>query len=264
MCERHLLLAILALGLMACEIDDATVVVPSPDAGEPQDAARPQDATLPDATSPPDGCSPGHFVLIGQASNVRDLGGTPLAGGTSIACGPLYRGSALAGLTDEGCTGFTQLGVRTVIDLRVDSERAAKPDPACVTDQSDLVLAPMPIPYALSPGDYVADLAATESVTAAFAVLGDPAAYPVYFHCVYGRDRTGVLAAVILLALGATRQDVLAEYALTAEAGLTIYPASLEAVLDTIDDLGGIDAYLDSAGIPGAAVDVLAAQAVAP
>jgi len=63
----------------------------------------------------------------------------------------------------------------------------------------------------VSPQDYVADLHATESVATAFGVLGDVAAYPVYFHCVYGRDRTGVLAAVILLALGATRESVLAE-----------------------------------------------------
>jgi protein-tyrosine phosphatase len=101
----------------------------------------------------------------------------------------------------------------------------------------------MPIPYNVSPADYVADLNASASIAAAFTVLGDPAAYPVYIHCTYGRDRTGVLAAVILSALGAKRADILQEY-LISQRTVGATPASLTAVLDEIE-LRGPDRAFD-------------------
>jgi protein-tyrosine phosphatase len=101
----------------------------------------------------------------------------------------------------------------------------------------------------VSAADYLADLNATDSVAAVFTILADESAYPVDIHCVYGRDRTGVMAAVILLALGATPDDVMTDYRLSASAGLGAYPSSLSAVLDAIAQRGGIEAYLAGAGV---------------
>jgi protein-tyrosine phosphatase len=208
-------------------------------------------------------CTPGQRILVGEVLNARDLGGTPLSNRepvATVACGAVYRGAALAGLSGCGCAEVARLGIRTVIDLRTPDERLAAPEASCVAAQAALVQAPMPIPYSVSPADYLADLEATETVAAAFAVLGDLEAYPVYFHCVYGRDRSGVLAAVVLLALGATRDAVMAEYELTAAAGLSTYPASLEAVLDEIDARGGVEAYLAAAGVPAETLAILRAR----
>ena len=163
-----------------------------------------------------------------------------------------------------GCEAFHRLGIRTVIDLRTDSERMAVPDASCVIAQSTVLWAPLPIPYSLSPAQYIADLNTYSSIRLAFESLGDAAAYPIYFHCTYGRDRTGVLAAVILLALGASHEDVLSEYQLTALSGLYVPPDSLSAVLDDIESRGGIQAYLDAAGVPRAMLAVLRSKAAGP
>ena len=123
-----------------------------------------------------------------------------------------------------------------------------------------MIAAPMPIPYSVSAGDYVTDLHATDAILAAFAAFGDPGAYPIYFHCTYGRDRTGILAALVLDLLGATRAQILAEYRLTELAGFGSYPDSLNAALDDLARMGGAAAYLRSLGVTEAALDVLRAR----
>jgi protein-tyrosine phosphatase len=50
------------------------------------------------------------------------------------------------------------------------------------------------------------------------AVLADPAAYPAVFHCAAGKDRTGLLAAVVLGLLGVSDDDIIADYALSQQA----------------------------------------------
>jgi protein tyrosine phosphatase (PTP) superfamily phosphohydrolase (DUF442 family) len=209
-----------------------------------------------------DACPPGQRILINEVLNARDLGGTSLGDGRSVACDQLYRGAAIASLSAEGCAEFAGLGIRTVVDLRTPSERSSQPAAACVSQQARIVLAPMPIPYSVSPTDYIADLDATGSVLAAFGALGDAAAYPTYFHCTYGRDRSGVLAAVILLALGATRDAVMAEYELSVAGGVGAYPDSLQAVLDEIERRGGVEAYLASVGVSSSELAALRARLI--
>jgi hypothetical protein len=193
-------------------------------------------------------CGRSDPVFVCEVPNARDLGGTPIAAGQLVACGAIYRGPPLARLSPDGCQVFAKLGIRTVIDLRVESERAALPESACVQDAATIVSAPMPIPYTVTGAEYIAALDAKTSLAAAFAALGDPAAYPVYIHCTWGRDRTGVLAAAILLALGATRADILQEYTLS-QRTVGAFPFSLTQMLDEIDARGGIEAVLTAAGV---------------
>jgi protein-tyrosine phosphatase len=200
-------------------------------------------------------------VLVGEVVNARDLGGIPLADDAEVAAGLLFRGPPLAALSADGCDQLAELGVRTVIDLRIDSERASKPSAACAQEQAAIVLAPLPIPYSVSPDDYLADLYTSESIVEAFRALGDADAYPIYFHCTFGRDRTAVLAAVILLALGADRDAIMDDYLLS---GATVgaYPQSLAAVLDEVQAQGGIDSFLASAGVAGEWIETLRTTAV--
>jgi len=51
-----------------------------------------------------------------------------------------------------------------------------------------------------------------------FAILADLDALPAVFHCAAGKDRTGILAALLLSSLGVADEDVVADYALTGEA----------------------------------------------
>jgi protein-tyrosine phosphatase len=262
---------LLASALAACSVTMGAPPYPppetTPDAGTTDGDATDPGTTDGDATDAgsTDGVAtdPGstvHWILVGQASNARDLGGTPLAAGATVAYGKVFRGGPLSGLGPNGCAELAFLGIRTIVDLRTSTEAAYAPDAVCATSLAPVVYAPMPIPYYVSPTDYVADLDATASVAAAFAVLADDTASPAYFHCTYGRDRTGVLTAVILLALGATRATIIDEYQLTATAGLTTYPTSLEAVIDEITRRGGIEAYLASAGVTPAAIAAVRAR----
>ena len=216
-----------------------------------------------DAGGAGNACPPGQRILVGEVLNARDLGGTVLGDGRTVACDQLYRGAVIANLTAQGCAEFATLGIRTVVDLRTTAERASAPEAACVSEQAPIVLAPMPIPYGMGPEAYIGDLDATDAVQAAFQAFGDPAAYPAYFHCTYGRDRSGVLAAVILLALGASRDAVMAEYELSNAGGVGAFPDSLQAVLDEIGRRGGVEAYLASAGVSVDELTALRARLIA-
>ena len=58
-------------------------------------------------------------------------------------------------------------------------------------------------------------LSSDESIAEALAVLTDPAAYPAVIHCSVGKDRTGILVAVLLSLVGVDDDDVVADYALS-------------------------------------------------
>jgi hypothetical protein len=205
------------------------------------------------------GCGPGRSILPGELTNARDLGGTELGDGRLVACGQLLRGAPLS-LDTDGCRKFEALGVKSVVDLRIDSESGAVPDADCVSARR--VAAPFPVPYGLSAEDYLRDLHATDSLAIAFRTFGDADAYPVYFHCTYGRDRTGVIGALLLLVLGATRETVMAEYLLS-QPFVGAYPDALDAVLDEVQARGGAEMVLQDAGISAAELATLRQRAIA-
>jgi protein-tyrosine phosphatase len=94
-----------------------------------------------------------------------------------------------------------------------------------------------------------------------FRTFGDPASYPIYFHCTWGRDRTGVVAAVLLLTLGVSPADVMSEYLLS-QPLVGAYPNALEAVLEAVAARGGPDAFLASMGITPAELAVIRSHAI--
>lgn len=94
---------------------------------------------------------------------------------------------------------------------------------------------------------YVADryfdlcITARDSMTEALAILTDPAAYPAVIHCSLGKDRTGVLVALLLRALGVPALDIIDEYALSRLGALRIVGRLREQMGADVDDL---DPYL--------------------
>lgn len=204
----------------------------------------------------PSRCDPAQRILVANLDNARDLGGVPLEVGGSTACNTLFRGPPLASSSATLCDGVAALGIQSVIDLRTAEERALVPEAACVAEAMRIVAAPLPIPYNVSPADYIADLDASESIALAFATLGDESAYPVYFHCTWGRDRTGILAALVLAALGASREAIVDEYTLSSWT-VGAYPQSLRAALDEVDRRGGIESYLTGVGVTSEQLSVM-------
>lgn len=192
-------------------------------------------------------------IFESSVANARDLAGWPVAGGI-VACGRIFRGGALTTLSEEGCAQFKDLGIRTIVDLREQSVQIATPPPTCATQLAQHQAASMPKLLPDTPENYLALLNETAAIGQIFSLLRKANSYPLYLHCEIGRDRASFVTALVLLALGAERQMVLEEFALSAVAGVVVKPESLTAVLDEIEKRGGIQSFLASAGVDSAAL----------
>jgi protein-tyrosine phosphatase len=207
-------------------------------------------------------CAPSTVVLSEDGiRNARDLGGIPLSGGRTVKCGLLFRGPPLE--LQNGCDNYDELGVRVIIDLRQPSETGSRMDAACATEDARVIAAPLPIPYQLSAENYIADLNTLDSMALVFHELGTEAGYPMYFHCTWGRDRTAVVTAVILSALGASREAIMTDYNISAST-VGAYPASLEATLDELERRGGVEGYYAELGVTAEELAFLRDYATAP
>jgi protein tyrosine/serine phosphatase len=63
--------------------------------------------------------------LVGQ-NNFRDLGGYRAADGRGVKWGQLYRSGELSELEDDDVERLTELGIRSVVDLRSQTEMDSK------------------------------------------------------------------------------------------------------------------------------------------
>lgn len=159
--------------------------------------------------------------------NLRDLGGWPTADGRVVRPGLIFRSSRLDVLDVDELVRLQQLGLACVVDLRPEGEAAAHPDPRFPSirhvqaDAGREVLAAEALDGA-SPDEVVDALAANTAAMAfgnagAAKVLGllEEGEAPLLFHCNSGRDRSGVVAMVVLMALGCSDDVLLADYLLT-------------------------------------------------
>jgi hypothetical protein len=226
----------------------------------PPDAAPSSDGSGSDGATPVQ-CE--RRVLMEDITNARDLGGHPLFDGQVVACRKVLHGGSLFSLSTSGCEEFASLGIRTVLDLRELSDQQGMPPPSCVQQSTTVIDAAMPKLLPDTPENYLALFDETAAISTVFSSLGKVENYPVYFHCVIGRDRASFVAALILLALGADRQTVIDEFMLSEEASVLVHQECIEAVLDEIERRGGIEAFLSNVGITPQQLEVLRMQAVA-
>jgi protein-tyrosine phosphatase len=149
--------------------------------------------------------------------NVRDLGGLPLAGGGETRFGVVVRADSLAGLTGRGWQALREYGVQTAIDLRGPDERGAGTGPIPVVE---IPIRPLSGPGWEWPSMLEAYLAMLDQFRPRFTeavdtlAAGDP---PVLVHCQGGRDRTGLVAALVLSAAGVDPETIAADHALSDE-----------------------------------------------
>ncbi|WP_043686180.1 GNAT family N-acetyltransferase [Streptomyces xylophagus] len=164
--------------------------------------------------------------------NFRDLGGYPTPDGRRVRPGLLYRADSLGELT-EGTPDwrrFLSLGIGTVIDLRYPWEierRGRVPEHASFTYHN---LSIEHRPYSqtsltpdIDPGPYLAERFAevaedgTEEIGQALRVVAAAAEQntPLVFHCASGKDRTGLLAALVLGLLGVPEPTIIEDFTLT-------------------------------------------------
>ena len=174
-------------------------------------------------------------LALEAAYNFRDLGGYAAPGRRVTRWRTLFRADGLHRLTVADMGVMEEIGLRTVIDLRTADELVERgrfpldvhPVGYHHVSLMDVIWDPGQAPAETS-GAPVADFllhryiemidGAGARIGDIFAILADPHALPAVFHCAAGKDRTGILAALLLSSLGVVDDDVVADYALTGEA----------------------------------------------
>ena len=158
--------------------------------------------------------------------NARELGGQPTLDGATTRSHSLLRADDLVQLTDDGMQALADYGVRTVVDLRWPGEVAARPTPVAAGNSHGLryhhisLLADDELQWASLSGECtkeqwkVAVLEHTRpQLKEVLDVIADAAAEPLLFHCVAGKDRTGVIAALLLALADVEPDAIAADYA---------------------------------------------------
>lgn len=161
--------------------------------------------------------------------NVRDLGGFPTRDGGRTRRGSIVRADGLDRLTSEGWAALLDLGIRTVIDLRNDDEITA--DVSARPEGLETVRIPLDDIDDLVLWDHIRDNELDGSplyfrlflerkpdrCAAAIKAIAHARRGGVVFHCGRGRDRTGLIALLVLELAGVPPADIVVDYELSTE-----------------------------------------------
>ena len=165
-------------------------------------------------------------IRFDNVFNFRDLGGHRTVDGQTVRFRRLYRADDLCRLDGADLDRFAALGIRTVLDLRRPNEleergRIAASDgfeyrhihvKHTKWEPADFTPPGARVAYLVDRYLEMAELGA-DGLAEALRVVADPAAAPLVFHCVAGKDRTGLVAAFTLHLLGVSDDDIADDYA---------------------------------------------------
>jgi protein-tyrosine phosphatase len=226
-----------------------------------------------------------------ELRNARDLGGLPTVGGGETRRRSLLRSDDLAQLTLAGVRALADYGVETILDLRWPEEASAHPGPLPAAlprlrYERVSLLTGTEDEWRLRSRDVAKELwkcAVLEHARAelrhVLAVIANAAPGPLLFHCVAGKDRTGLVAALLLALADVEPAAIAADYAQSsgnlAEEYLRRYPHSdaariLDALrcppegaynmLEFLGRAGGVRAYLAQLGLTATDIERLRAR----
>ncbi|MCJ7725369.1 MAG: tyrosine-protein phosphatase [Acidimicrobiia bacterium] len=196
-------------------------------------------------------------VHLERVGNMRDIGGVPTLSGEMVATGRLYRSASPHEMTRADRDVFETLAIWTFIDLRTrwETERqpyeipggrllniplAAEDSVASVTERfmaGELTNGQLEDWWGLI-GLYDAPEAHAAGIRAVFeALIGVPPGEAVVLHCRGGKDRTGLIAALALEALGVDRALIVDDFLLSREAPHHFPPGEAEAMQRAMDKM---------------------------
>ena len=240
---------------------------------------------------------PARHVRFEALFNVRDLGGYPTTDGRSIRWQTLYRADGINRIGGDDLDRLAELQLRTVLDLRTHVE---------LDERGRFPVDRLPVAYHhfpvlretweswdtdvdVEPVAFLAEryremlVDGAAALAGALEVLADPESYPAVFHCAAGKDRTGVLAAVLLGLLGVSDEDIAEDYGLSALAMVALVdwvrvnrPEALDTMTDqppaflaappramhellvhVREEFGSMEAYAASIGVDRSTIEAL-------
>jgi protein-tyrosine phosphatase len=191
------------------------------------------------------------LIALDGAVNFRDLGGYATVDGRRTRWRVLFRADGLSELSQTDFSVMRDLGIRTVVDLRSGHE----------VEQSRFDVEAHPVAFHHFPFiDQLPDVEqwdrrpgllgaqykemlddAAPQIIGALEVLTAPDSRPAVFHCTAGKDRTGLLSALVLSLLGVPEETVVADYALSGEAMERLRAKLIVKYPDSKDTISDID-----------------------
>jgi protein-tyrosine phosphatase len=232
--------------------------------------------------------------------NARDLGGYATGDGRETRWGAVVRSASLAALTEAGRAALADYGVRAIVDLRLPAELADDPNPFAEPGDHGIAYTNVSfIDPAAAPPEAVSTLAEDylqmldryrQGVAEAMTAVARAPDGTVLIHCAAGKDRTGLISALLLGLAGVPDETIAADYAMTAEllrhrerewleglepeeraereAMLARYAPTAEAMSAVLEGLaerfGGVEHYLLATGLGTDDLDRLRDRLVAP
>lgn len=172
--------------------------------------------------------------------NTRDIGGYPCAKGT-VQWGVFVRSDNPGFLTAKDVEYLRDYGVADVVDLRREEEASNHPSvlvgaegftvhPISVSHEHHFNNIEGDVPGSMS-GLYIAILEESKAEVAQVMRVFANAPGAVLFHCAVGKDRTGIMAMLLLDLAGVNEADIVADYAVTEIYMREIYEAQREVFL---------------------------------
>ena len=235
--------------------------------------------------------------------NARELGGYPTESGNTTRWQALIRSDTLYLLTPTGQAALRDYGVRTIIDVRLHHELESEPNPFALLQETEGALLYLHLP--LDERETSTVLVTAESMQEEYrlilemnkarvaAIINAVAAKiedgAVLVHCAGGKDRTGIIIALLLSLAGVPRDTIVEDYALSEtflEPPHTAWlekqsqtkghpierplwmlsrPETMQATLDYLDrEYGGVEPYLQSAGVTSTTITQIRNHLIAP
>ena len=166
-----------------------------------------------------------------SVTNFRDIGGYQTRQGKTVTWRRVFRSGEFAKITRNDFQRLMkELGLTSVIDLRsaIEIERQG----IGLLSEADIKYHSIPFmtdddpganasryEHCTNMGEFYLEMARQKDygqrITEALEIIAEPENHPLVFHCAVGKDRTGMLASVLLSLLGVAEKDIIEDYALS-------------------------------------------------
>ncbi|MEF9952114.1 MAG: tyrosine-protein phosphatase [Clostridium sp.] len=170
------------------------------------------------------------FIALENVHNMRDLGGIVSRCGNTVTSGLVYRSDRLSSLSESDIKTIKGLNIKTCIDLRENEAFNRRPNilpegvryihmPIFEKVSNRVILAMLFNRNSLDrifSEDYIYQIEhCSESYGRALEILSDSRNYPIMYNCTSGKDRTGILTALILMIVGIDEEAIVRDFTLS-------------------------------------------------